>query len=721
MTAAPASVLAQPDLRRWIGFESSGRATVRTGKVELGQGIVTALAQIAAEELGIELAQIDMPPASTAHGPDEGHTVGSLSVEQSGPAVRFVGACLRQRLLAAAARRLGIDAAQGATRLNVRCGTVELDGQATPHSYWSLASALLREPLQAGESAPHRPAAQRAFTGRDVPRLDLRAKLRGGGFIHDLELPHMCHAAVLRQPWPGAQLLALDEAALAARHPALQWLRRRDFVAVVAVSDRAARADLARLARLAQWQPRPPAPPDLPREGEDIGAWLGRQPGHETPLQVANAPDAASAAAADDANGFTGTWSRPFLAHASIGLSCALAWLRDGQLEIWSHSQGIFALRAQIARVTGREADSVQVHHLPGAGCYGHNGADDAALDAALVALARPGTPVRVQWSRVEELTQAPFGAAMAATLGAVLDASGRIVRWHAHIASTSHGTRPGMHGEPNLLAAPAIDPQWRPQHSADVPEAIGGGASRNARPIYDVGALDATLKFAQTPVRSSALRALGAHLNVFAIEAMMDELAARAGVEPAAFRRRHLSDARALAVLDRVLAMSGWARLAADPGAAVGLGLARYKGRGAWCAVVAEIELDLTVAVRRVWCAVDAGCVVNPDGARNQVEGGIVQSVSWTTLEAVRFDEHGALAGGWRDYPVLRFPEVPQIETVFIGPSQANDDGGSLGVGECSQGPTAAAIGNAVARAIGQRVMDLPIDRERLLRLLSA
>jgi CO/xanthine dehydrogenase Mo-binding subunit len=446
-----------------------------------------------------------------------------------------------------------------------------------------------------------------------------------------------------------------------------------------------------------------------PQVDADIAAWLRRQPAVETAIE----PEPAVARQ----DSFEAEWSRPFIAHASIGLSCGLAWLEGEVLRVWTHSQGIFPLRDEIARVLGRAPESVHVQHLAGAGCYGHNGADDAALDAALTAVALPGTPVRVQWSRQEELREGPLGAPMVVRIRAGLDAHGRIAHWSTRVLSSSHNMRPGVGGTPNLLAAPAVDARFERVQDVEVPEDRGGGATRNARPIYAVGQRSLSLALATTHVRTSALRSLGAFANVFAIEGMMDELAQRAGIDPGELRLRHLEDPRAVAVLRRVLAMCDWKGSGTSGDTLTrGIGLARYKGRGAWCAVVAEVALEETVAVRRFWCAVDAGLIVNPDGARNQVDGGLLQALSWTTLEAVRFEGGRPLGQGWEGYPVLRFGAVPRIETEFVGA----EENPTLGAGEASQGPAVAAIANAVSVAIGQRVFDLPIDRERLVRLLA-
>lgn len=697
----PPPLAAQPDPGLWLALETPGRVLVRTGKVELGQGVLTALSQLVADGLGVEAGQVDMLSASTERWPNEGFTIGSTSVQQSGPVMSMVGSILRCRLLRAAAGALDAEPAT----LEVRRGEVLRGGRESGWSYWRAGSSLLTEPF--GPDDQLAPPVVNGSVGTSVPRTDLRAKFAGGAFIQDMELPGMQHGVVLRQPVRGARITAFDEARFARQAPAARWVRRNDFIACVAASERQARAALETLRACVAWEL-----PPIEEVGADMAAWLVRQPAVDSvPLPPVPIP-----AETPPERVFQETWTRPFIAHASIGLSCALAWVDGPALRVWSHSQGIFGLRDMIARVLGREVDSVQVGHVAGAGCYGHNGADDVALDAALLADAFPGQPVRVQWSRGEELSEAPLGAPMAVTIQAALDAEGRIAAWNTHIRSTSHQMRPGVAGTPNLLAAAALDSRWQAPRDTDVPEERGGGATRSARLVYDIGGQGLSHSLVTSHVRTSALRALGTFANIFAIEGTMDELAQRVGCDPADFRRRHLADPRGSAVLERVLALSGWQGPGpAGEGQARGIGLGRYKSTGAWCAIVADVALDAQVEVRRIWCAVDGGFIVNPDGARNQVEGGILQTISWTTMEAVRFDGARPCAVGWESYPILRFGDVPPIETVFVG--QEHD---SLGLGEVAQGPTVAAIANAVSRAMDRRITDLPISRERLIELLS-
>jgi CO/xanthine dehydrogenase Mo-binding subunit len=413
------------------------------------------------------------------------------------------------------------------------------------------------------------------------------------------------------------------------------------------------------------------------------------------------------------------SYSRPYLAHASIGPSCAVArWGEGDRLEVWSHCQGPYPLRAEIAKILGIDIEGIVVRHMEGAGCYGHNGADDAAFDAVLLARAVPGRPVRLQWSREDEFGWEPFGPAMVVEVEGSIDAAGRIVDWRQDHYTNKHICRPGRHPNPGLLAAWHLDQGHEPPPTIDMPLAMGGGSQRNAVPDYSFPnerIVNHTLR--SMPVRISTLRALGAYINVFAIESFLDELAMQAGIDPVEFRLRHHDDPRARAVIEAAADAANWqANAVSDGRRGMGIGYARYKGFGNYVAVIAEVEVDQMVRVPRVWTALDCGRIVSPDGLRNQAEGGVVQATSWTLKEAVRFDRTRITSRTWDDYPILTFAEAPHVETLLID----QPDEPSVGVGEGMAGPTAAAIGNAVARALGVRVRDLPLTPERIVAAMK-
>jgi CO/xanthine dehydrogenase Mo-binding subunit len=404
-------------------------------------------------------------------------------------------------------------------------------------------------------------------------------------------------------------------------------------------------------------------------------------------------------------------YSRPYLAHASIGPSCALAQWSGDALHVWSHSQGVYNLRADLAVALGLEPERIVVAHAEGAGCYGHNGADDVALDAALLARAAGGRPVRLVWTRTDELAWAPFGPAMAIELEAEVDEAGEVVAWRHDLWSNGHSTRPGRAATPTLLAATHLERPFE-RLLAINPPLPAGGADRNSVPLYDFPARRiVNHRLLAMPLRTSALRSLGAFANVFAIESFVDELARARDEDPVAWRLRHLSDPRARAVVEAAARRAGWSQRQRREAWGHGIGFAKYKNLGAYCAVVAEIEAEREIRVRRLVAAVDVGLVINPDGVANQIEGGAIQATSWTLKEAVRFDRVRVTSSTWEDYPILKFSEVPAVEVEIV----SRRDAPSVGAGEAAQGPTAAAITNAVYDALGARVRDLPITPERI------
>jgi CO/xanthine dehydrogenase Mo-binding subunit len=363
--------------------------------------------------------------------------------------------------------------------------------------------------------------------------------------------------------------------------------------------------------------------------------------------------------------------------------------------------------------VFGLPPDHVVVEHAEGAGCYGHNAADDVALDAALLARATAGRPVKVSWSREDELGWAPFGPAMLVEVEAEVDALGEVRAWRSDIWSNGHTTRPGRAPQPVLLAASHLERGFEPALAINTPLASGGGAERNAVPGYGFATTRIrSHRLLDMPIRTSALRGLGAFLNVFAIESVVDDVAFDRGIDAVEWRLRHLSDPRGRVVVEAAARLAQWASWKPAEGRGRGIGYARYKQTGAYCAVVAEIEAAREILVRRLAIAIDVGFAVNPDGVANQAEGGAIQAASWTLKEAVRFDRSRVTSLAWADYPILRFSEVPQVRVQLL----QRADEPSVGAGEASMGPTAAAIGNAVRDALGVRVRDLPITPERIL-----
>jgi CO/xanthine dehydrogenase Mo-binding subunit len=693
----PPALAANPRLDRWVRFQPDRTVLIGFGKTENGQGVMTALAQMAADELDVPFDQVRLREPMTGEIPDEGRTVGSMSIETSGWAVRAACAEVRALALDAAAARLGC----AASDLQLRDGAVLRGGRPTGDDYWSLGLDLAREAT--GEAALKAPDDLRQV-GTSRPRVDLAPKLFGAAFLHDLGLPGLRHARVLRRPGPKAHFAGLDEAAVRRAVPEADILIDHDFVAVIAPTEAQAARAFAAAEAAVSWQgvdevdPRfaePVALKSLPAETFEAGA---PPPGPSNRRRHAAA------------------YGRPFTSHGSLGPSAGLARFEDGRLTVWTHNQGVYPLRDMAMRVTGLPLEAIEVRHAPGPGNYGHNGSDDAAIDAAVIAVRRPGAPIRVQWRREDEFAASPVGAAMHMELTAELDASGRIVDYTAEIWDPPHTNR-GVSLAQQALPPIENQPPPRSQGPALPPGMRFSGGLLNAIPSYDIEAARTIEHVVAPPVRTSSLRGLGGPSNTFAGECFVDELAEIAGQDPLAYRLSMISDPRGRAVLERLARMCDWPRRW-ETGTGRGLGLAydRHRDRGAYCAVAAELEVDAEVRLVKLWCACDGGLIVNPDGAANQLEGGMVMAASWALKEQVRLGGAGVASTTWEDYPILRFSEVPEIEVELLNTRAARP----FGLGEISQGPTMAAIGNAVAHALGARLRELPLTRERIAAQLS-
>ena len=701
----PGSLDDYPFLDAWIRIGADESVTVFTGKAELGQGIKTALAQVAAEQLDVDPARVALQTADTDLTPDEGYTAASHSMEESGTAIMHAAAEVRALLLDRAAERTGarID------RLRVEDGVVV--GEGGRLTYGSLVGDEFLHVRASGRAALKEPG-EHTVMGRAMPRTDIPTKLTGGvAYVQDLRLPGMVHARVVRPPVYGAKLAGLDSGEIETMPGVLKVVRDGDYLAVVAEGEYQAIEAMQALREAAEWR----GGETLPRQ-EAIYDVLRDLPAETTVIHEAGDGGARSGGG----RRIEATYRRPYQMHGSIGPSCAVGHLDDGRLTVWSHTQGVYPDRKAIAEMTGMDEADVRVIHMEGAGCYGHNGADDAAADAALVARALPGRPVRVQWMREDEHQWEPYGSAMVVSAGASIDESGNVDAWTYDVWSTPHVTRPGPAG--NLLPATLIANPFRPARPVNIPQPAGG-ADRNAVPGYDIANARVTEHFiASMPLRVSALRSLGAYMNVFALESFMDELCREAGADPVRFRLDKLADSRARDVVTTAAEAFGWdAWKRQGPAHGRGFAYARYKNLAAYCAVALELEVlpeSGQLRVLRTVAASDSGQVVNPDGIRNQIEGGVVQSTSWTLYEEVRFSTDAITSLDWDSYPIMRFPAVPGGVEVHVV-----DRPGApfLGTGEASQGPTAAAIANAFADATGVRLRDLPFSPERVQAALQA
>lgn len=693
----PGSLKSTPMLDAWIRIAPDGAVTVCTGKVELGTGVRTALMQVAAEQLELAPGSFRFITGDTGITPNEGYTAGSHTMADSGMALLHASAQVAALIAAGAASQWQLPPAQVSL---ARGQAVASDGR---RMHYGAAIRGVNLHRMASRSSPLKAPRRYQVIGKDVPRLDIPAKVTGGAaYVQDMRPSGMVHARVVRPPRRGARLQQADIAGVARLPGVLKVVRDGSYLAVIADDEWRAIEAMRALTLSARWSGGDALPASasihdyieqLPQEQIVIAERAGRPPLRLDPARTVKA-----------------RFTKPFILHGSIGPSCALGQLKDGELTVWTHTQGVFPLRAALGELTGMPLAQVRCIHTEGSGCYGQNGADDVAADAAILARAFPGRPVRVQLMRDQENLWEPYAPAMVTQVTASVDAAGRIDSWRYDVWSGSHNERPGNAGKlaPSwFLAQPFV-----PSPSLPMPMPEGGG-DRNAIPLYDLPNARVTNHFVpKYPLRTSAMRSLGAHLNIISIESTMDQLARLAGQDPVAFRLAHLSDPRAAAVVRLAAEKFGWPAPMPKPHHGVGFAFGQYKNIMAYVAIAVELVVQPDtgkVDILRVVAAADCGQVVNPDGARNQIEGAIVQSASWTLYEQLRFDESGVQSADWTTYPILRFSAMPKSVQVHL-----IDQPGApfLGVAEAGQGPMAAALANALFHATGRLQRHLPLGQ---------
>ena len=705
MKIAP-SLETNPELDGWLKFSSDGILTVFTGKVELGQKITTALALIAAEELYLDFNRVKIAAVNTEYSPEEQPTVGSNSIEESGEAIRQASAVARNILLNMASKKLN----ESIDRLEITDGNIRSILNNNITSYWDLIGdqkfnhKIEKLPIlksfkdyQIIGKSNFSKGFEKIISGKEE-------------FIHDLEFPNMLHARVVRPPFYSARIVDLDLTKIKSMSDILHIEKDGSFLGVVSEKEEKVVKAISILKKNIKWSKM------SKNNKEDISELLDKNnvKSYQVLDGTAVNKEPESEFLNNDEDWIESTYIRPYHMHASIGPSAAAALLDKNRYFVWSHSQGIFLLRKALASVLEIDEKFVIVNHVPGAGCYGHNGADDAALDAALLARKLPGRHVLLKWEREDEHKWEPYGSAMLIKMKGCLDDEGKVKLWYHQTYSDVHSSRP-KHKEnfSNLLASWHLENPLKP-----LPKnawlVFHGGIHRNADPIYDF----AKKSIIKTPVhdlplRVSALRTLGAYANVFAIESFMDELASINEIDPLDFRLKHLRDDRAIHLLKTLGKETDWYNQQMKDGCGRGMGFARYKNTKCYAAVIVELEVDDygNINLQKAFIFADAGQIIDRNGLKSQLEGGFIQSASWTLKEEVKFEGEEVLSIDWESYPIIKFSEVPDIETILI--DRPNEP--PLGAGEATQGPTAAAIANAVFNATGIRLKRIPFTSENL------
>ena len=685
----------------FLAFHADGTVTVYTGKVDVGTGLRIAVAQMAAEELGIPADRITIIDGDTGLCPDQGGTGGSTGLTRGGADVRQAAATARQALLT-----------MGATRLNRPAAELTIaDGQVRPLAGGAGVglSALIgdrRLSLKVDPKAPLSNPSRYIVVGKPLPRPDVPAKCTGRHqYVHDVTVPGMLHARVIRPPAPGATLVSVDETSVRAI-PDVRVVRVQNFLAVVAKDEWA--AVRASSALKTTWSEGAGLP-----GSDDLERWT-RGAARERDQSVVTKGDPGPALAGASKQ-LSATYFWPFQGHASLGPSCAVADVRGDAATIWSSSQGTHGLRGNLSKVFGLTPSKVRVVFLDGSGSYGTNGGDHAAADAVLLSKT-VGQPVRVQWTRQDEHGWDPKGPQQLLDVRAGLDVNGKIVAWETEMWLPN--AAPGGRA---LLAADAAG--LTQEHGQG-----SGAITQNGDPPYVADTVRVVVHWAKdTPLQLSNLRAPGKIANVFAVESFTDEIAAAAGVDPVAFRLARLSDPRAIEAIKKTADAFGWqprvsgSARSRQGGPLVGRGFAymRYKQAENYVAMAMEVAVDPAtgrVDVRRVTCAHDCGLVVNPDALKNQIEGCIVQTLSRALHEEVKFDRARVTSVDWASYPILRFPEAPQVDVVLID----RPDQPLMGAGEAATAPVAAALANAIFDATGVRLRTAPFTQTRVRAALG-
>ncbi|MDB5594384.1 MAG: carbon monoxide dehydrogenase [Hyphomicrobiales bacterium] len=677
----------------YLAVHADGTVTIYSGKVDLGTGLRAAFPQIAAEELGLPIARIRLVEGDTDTTPDQAPTSGSNGIAKGGMQLRQAAATARQALVRMGAEKLGKPAAD----------LDAIDGEIRPKAGGAGVSfaVLLADKsfdMKLDSKAPVRRPDTFRYVGKHVKRPDVPAKVMGSFvYAHNFELPGMLHGRVVRPPSMGAALETVEESSVSSI-PGVQVVRLKNFLGVVAPDE----WDAIRASRMlkATW-----SGGGLPATSDNLADWVRTRAaslGDETLDKRGDFEPAF----AGGAKKLTADFYWPAQSHASLGPSCAVADVSNGEAKIWCSSQGTHRYRKHFATMLDIPTSKTSVYYLDGAGCYGMNGHEDAAADAAFLSRA-VGKPVRVQWMREDEHGLDPKGPPQVITQEAALSPEGKIVAWR-----TQMWVPKATEGLPTI---PLLSPAET--GSKQTPGMGTGSVSQGGTPVYDVPNQQTLVHWLkETPLRPSHLRAPGKIGNLLAVETFMDEMALEAGRDPLAFRLEYLSDPRGRECLQRAAALFGWdARVQPRrDGKGRGIAYTQYKGNDTYVAMAMEVEVDGAsgrVRVTRVAAAQDCGQIISPDGVRAQVEGCILQTIGRTLFEEVKFNSRNVTSRDWASYPILTFPDVPDLKIDLI--DRPNEP--PIGSGEGATAPVAAALANAVFDATGVRLRNVPFTAQRV------
>jgi nicotinate dehydrogenase subunit B len=702
LAQGPAKPVTLTEVDSFLAIDSSGQVLVYSGKVDLGTGITTALRQMVAEELNVSFSKIALLQGDSQLTPDQGKTWGSLTIQVGGMQLRNAAATARGALMEEAAKRLNAKKED----LKVVDGVVSAGNRRVTYGQLVGGKSFA---LKLDHTKPALPKDPKDHTvvGKSVPRVDIPAKITGRfAYIHDFRVPGMLHGRVVRPPAMGATLQSVDESSVKDVPGLVKVVREGNFLGVVARSEWGAITAASKLkATWSKWE----GLPEQAKLYEHVRATKSLQD-----QVTSTVGDTAAAMTADGVRKLAATYDFAIHTHGSMGPSCAVAEFKNGKLTSWSASQATHDLRKQLAEMLGLSADDVHCLYLEGSGCYGRNGHEDAAADAALLAKA-VGRPVRVQWSRADEHGWDPKGPPTLLDLRASMDASGNVTAWESEFFIPQQTA--GSFMVPLTGATLAGLPQKN-----DI--APGNIFQNSAIPYKFANVKTVCRRLETTPFRPSWIRTPGRMQNTYANECFMDELAAAAKADPIEFRLKYLdpADKRGIEVLTRLKTLAKWeARPSPQPGSGSGniakgrgVSYVKYELVRTYVGIVADVEVDRAsgaIRVTRVYMTHDCGQIINPDGLRNQVEGNIVQTLSRTLIEELKFDRSAVTSLDWASYPIITFPDVPEVVIELI--NQPNTP--PWGAGEPSAAVVPSAVSNAVFDATGVRLRSIPYTPDKV------
>ena len=706
-----------PYISDWISLKEQNRIIVFSGKVELGQNIFHALTVLVADELNVRLNQIEIQPNETGLTPNEGLTAGSMSMSQSGDAIRKAAITLRELLLTNASNEFEVSKKD----LQIKNGIIFTVDNSRFISFWDLmVDKNMNIPIDL--SLKSKPFGKQEFIGKRLIQNKIQEIIKGERiFIQDLEFPDMLHARIIRPPQYHSVVKNIDhDFVLELEKRGLFFIQNSNFIAIAGKDEYRVVKASEQFSQKIEWLNQKPL--DINNiynslENNDKLSFPVNQKG--IPLKIPppplkEPPNNASLT-------ITALYEKPYLMHGAIGPSAACAIFKDSFLKVWSHSQGIYQLRESLAVSFDMETENIKIYHIPGSGCYGHNGADDAAYEAVLIAFNLPGIPILLKWTRSEEHCWEPYGTAMTCKLRGSINKNGKIIDWSHESYGDTFMNRPNPDVNKNphskfvsshFIKSPLKWPKSQPTFSPH------GGIHRNIVPYYNFKNNRLIKNLVQNlPLRTSSLRSLGAFMNIFSIESFLDELSYEAEIDPVKFRLDHLDDERAketIRVLDEMMKTD---KENSDCFVGSGIAFGRYKNTAAYSSVGIELEVNdhSSIILKRAWITADVGEIIDPDGVTQQLEGGLIQAASWTLYESVAYDENEIISKDWENYPIMRFDNIPNIKTVLINqPTQP-----FLGCGETVAGPTAAAISNALFNAIGIRLRRMPFTPDAIQKKL--